>query len=212
MTPVVAAYLLLACADPLDAPPASQQARDLCTHENVRVLQELVAGCRDAWATDKSCAGILSFHGEVEGVPTKLEGTVTSVKFDDVIRADDSVVRGAVTMDGRGPYFELSFRFTSLGGVISDTDRVGRRLRVGGSSEDGKLEDDQTAISFQLASDAQSRDLAASSGYLVIDTQKEQEESGRFEIRAPRGPNTVIAGCFVVFPTRIRRTMEAGLD
>jgi len=207
---VLIASGLPGCADPLDAASATASQRNLCLDENATLFQALADECRRAWEHDLSCVGIVGFHGDLEGAPVMADSRFFGVRFVNVIRRDGSALRQQVRLDGRTPHFEFSVAFMGVGGLVADGE-LDRRTVLGGSA--GDLEDDKVLASLRISTVAQSKDLGAREGFLLTRTQKEGEQSGRFDVKLGQARSIgAIEGCFIAFPTTVELIIEAGAD
>src|SRR4051794_34938786 len=96
-----------ACVDPMAAPSAYTSLTNLCSPGNAAAYQKAVDDCRQAFAQDRSCGGVLSFDGQIQGRPVTVEATrlKTSVT---VLQSDGGTpLLDEVATSGSSPYFNF---------------------------------------------------------------------------------------------------------
>ena len=73
------------CLDPLDTPTAYESEPYLCGSDSQGAWTEQLEACRDAYEKDRSCAGLFSFRGQLEGTPLKVTSEISFANFENSV-------------------------------------------------------------------------------------------------------------------------------
>jgi hypothetical protein len=106
--------LLCGCGiDPFETPSAYDQQRYLC--EDLDLLQDAADACLDMPA-EENCTGVISFKGEIQLVPIRVDTTLQR----SIVRVAQSKTDGReylsrVEISGAAPYFHFDTAISSIG-------------------------------------------------------------------------------------------------
>lgn len=201
---------VLGCSVAVENPPAYETERFLCTGEHADAWQAELDRCREAFETDESCGGVISFRGRIEGKDVTVDSRITGNEFIDWLPADGVHLRDHVMLYGSSPYFHFSFQWRELGGDLLGG-AEGRELGFGAASEPfGMLEDDLARSSLRMTVGADSRSFPFRGGSLSIERQRTHEEAATFEAEFAAGDS--LSGCFHAFPLKRRIIRESVSD
>jgi hypothetical protein len=95
---------LAQCVEPLEAPSAFSTEEYLCEADHAALLEARVEQCRQAYALDRSCKGIMSFRGLIDAQPVVMDSELSAAQY------QDNVTPGTgrtVTINGHSPYFNV---------------------------------------------------------------------------------------------------------
>jgi hypothetical protein len=199
------------CSAAVENPPAYSSERNLCAAKHASAWDAKIARCRAAYDRDKSCGGLMSFAGRLEGEQITVSSELGATEFADRIDADGSTVRVEVKLYGRSPYFAFDFEWRGLGGAVTDEDTE-RELRFESALE--STDDDIVRGALRLSVAGESRAFAPRAGTLKVTRQAAEEQVATFDV-AIGGSGDHLSGCFDAFV--VRRTfdrkgaMDAGL-
>ena len=104
---------LAGCVSPLHAPSAFSSEEYLCDAENAPALQASIDNCRQLYAQDQSCHGIVSWRGTVDSQPVLVDSDIGDARISDSPRSDGSISR-ELALYGRAPYFTFSVDITEF--------------------------------------------------------------------------------------------------
>lgn len=190
----------LACSCAVENRSAFDDERFLCAAELAHEWQAEQERCRTAFDVDRSCPGVVSFAGDLQGSPVVVDTELTGSEFKDQLRADSTLRRTQTLIQGESPYFVFSLRFTSVGGALLEDSPL-RELaisRVPTSEPALALDDALAHAALGLSASNQSVEAPARAGSLLITKQATVEQSGSFDLEFEDG---AIEGCFHVFTT-----------
>lgn len=196
------AWLLLlltsGCAEGFDTESAFSDERYLCEAASASEWAAAVDACRTAFLSDESCLGVISFQGELQGIPVVVDAELVEVAIENRIRLDLSSTRKAVSMVGFAPYFGFELTVDRVGGVIPATG--GPRTLTVGPAPDPDLQYDDSFVegALRLSAGTDSADVNFGSGSMVVETQEAGEASGSFSFVGFRAGNR-IEGCYHAF-------------
>jgi hypothetical protein len=199
---VIALLGASACIDPMEAPSAyTTDTVALCKPENQQVYEQAVEDCQGAFANDRSCGGVLSFDGKIQGRPVTVSSRVqSSVAVLD--QSSGAPLLDEVATNGSGPYFNFTTKFRSSGGRLETLGGQSRVLQYAGApnapSVPNPLEDDQVLFTLRL-NGAESVTFTGTSGNLTFSEQTAQDVVGTFDTVFGSDEDHV-TGCFHVFP------------
>lgn len=199
-------FVLVACAVPVENPPAYDSEQDLCTAKHAEALRSRVERCRDDFARDKSCGGVISFAGQLEGEQITVDSELGATEFADRIDTDGSEMRVDVKLYGRSPYFAFAFEWRGLGGDLMG-ETIERELRFGSVLE--SVDDEVVRGALRMTVGGESKAFAPRTGTFTVERQTLDEEIAAF--RADFGSaGDSLKGCFHAFP--VRREIERKQD
>lgn len=200
------------CAMPVENVPVYESQRFLCADEFAETLRETVEDCQEDFERDESCAGVLSFKGQLEGEAITVESMLGTSEFID-LRADGegSEVRQEIKLSGSSPYFHFVFSLLAIGGDV-DGGADDRTLQFGsGSENEDALADDMVNASFRMTVGGESRALTPREGEVTSELQRLNEHSATFS--ADFGASgDYLDGCFHAFPDKHKFTLEVTSD
>jgi hypothetical protein len=192
------AFMLVACALPVENPPAYDAELNLCAADQADAWRSRVERCRDAYERDKSCGGVMSFAGRLEGEQITVDSELHATEFSDQINADGSELRVDVKLYGRSPYFAFSFEWRGVGGDLAG-ETIERRLRFDSALE--SLDDEVVRGALRMTVGGASKAFAPRAGTLTVVRQTLGEEIATF--RADFGSaGDSLKGCFHAFPVK----------
>lgn len=204
------AHGLAGCAVPVENSAAYDSERFLCAAEHSGEWQAEVDRCRAGYELDKSCGGVISFSGRLEGELLTVDAALGANEFLDLVNADGSEVRQDIKLYGRSPYFLFVLRWKELGGDLLGGAEE-RSLSIGGSSGPiAGLDDDVAVASLRLTVGGDSRSFLSHAGDLTIERQAPDEQAATFSADfGTTGDH--LDGCFHAFAvehkfTRIENT------
>lgn len=189
---------------PLPTESAYSQQRDICG-EDSELFAPRLEDCRARFQADRSCAGVIGFSGNIEGVEVIVESDLTIARLGQVETLAGPIVRNSVELIGRSPYFEYSLVVKDLGGGIDDPSAPPRTLSIGTAA--GVWDDDLFSAGLRLSTGAESDDLNSVAGTLVSTLQIVDEQAGQFELELESGD--VVAGCFHAIATESTLVQES---
>jgi len=189
------------CAEPFDTPSAYEGQQYVCDND---AFDERLALCRTRWTADRSCAGITSMTGILQGQPLTVTSELSEATFLDVLVKNGAALRTEVTGIGRSPYFQFSMRYRSIGGEASNggTTRT-LTLVTNASSQVDELMDTKVAGDLRLNNGSDSSNISFKAGSLELALQNSNEEAGMFTAQFARAGDT-LRGCFHYLATEHR--------
>jgi hypothetical protein len=187
------------CFNAVDAPSAYDGEHDLCSDEFAEEYADRVEACRKRWRKDKSCGGVVSFSGTLQGVEVVVDAELEGTEIRD-IQIDGVNYRDRLRLAGMSPYFEFELAAKLLGG---DTGRTltDRELVVNPAvdRESTWFEDARTDLELGLQAGTLS-DVQLTSGSFVLEEQNADVSRGHFAGRSA-DELTDLRGCFHAFTT-----------
>ena len=199
---LLAAALAAGCTDKLSTPSAYEEQRYLCDPSYALQLASEVEAC----SNDKSCAGVVSFKGSLQGSPVTVESKVAIGQYIVVANGSSGQLWDQVLLNGASPYFNFVFYLKSLGGTVDSSPDEQRILRFNAAApaQPNALSDDQIEGGMLLQAAGGSVDLRAmtNSGSVVLTKLASTELVGSFHGEFG-GTNDVVDGCFHMFPSQI---------
>lgn len=209
---VVCALACAGCAMPVENPPVYESQRFLCADEHSDAWRDAVDDCHEDFERDQSCAGVLSFTGQLEGEAVTVESLLGTTEFLD-LRADGegSELRQELKLKGASPYFQFVFSWLDIGGDL--TGEADDRTLHHGTAEDRDtvLDDDRVRTAFRLTVGGESRALTPREAELTTERQRIDEHVATFN--ADFGASgDYLEGCFHAFPIEHRFSLEVDSD
>lgn len=195
---LIPVLLLAGCIDRFETPAAYQSQRYLCAPENAASFMALVAECLDDRAAGGDCGGVLSFRGQLDGLPVIVESRLGSSRFETRLGA-----LGRVDLSGASPYYHFNMKLDSIGGLLEPPITTERSLTLEPGAGELTLDLTDTLTDGSLQLSAGGRSLALpflSGGTVTVEQQSRTELHGRFQLTAG-SPEDAIEGCFQAFPT-----------
>jgi len=107
-----ASLLALSCAAPLDAPSAYTGERFLCAPEHAAEWDAHVSACSAQYRTDRSCPGVTSIRGELNGEIFVADSRVSIASYEYDPTKPTSL--GYTRFDGASPYFKFGWSTEGL--------------------------------------------------------------------------------------------------
>jgi hypothetical protein len=104
---------LAGCVAPLEAPSAFDDQQYLCDPGHADAWRARIESCRDAFAADGSCLGVISLRGILDNENVVMDSPVTRLVITDTPNRDGVVVRDYF-VSGRAPYFDFSLDLTGF--------------------------------------------------------------------------------------------------
>jgi hypothetical protein len=202
------ALALVSCALPVETPQPYATEQNLCAAEQAEEWQAQVARCRQQFDLAKSCGGVISFSGSLEGEDVTVDSELSGTEFADLSKADASKVRVDINLYGRSPYFGFNFIWRAVGGKISG-ERLERTLRLEPAFD--SLDDEFVRGAFRVNVGGESKAFAARTGMLVITRQHRDEEVATFQATFGTAGDE-LSGCFHAFGVQRKLTREAVPD
>jgi hypothetical protein len=199
------------CAMPVENPSVYDAQRFLCAEEHDGALRDAIEDCRNDFERDESCAGVLSFAGELEGEPITVESRLLSSEFiDQRLDGEGSEIRQELKLSGRSPYFHFTLSWLDLGGDLTGGADE-RTLRFGAAPDpDEAFQDDRVRASLRMTVGGESRAFTPREGELTTERQRLDEHSAEFS--ADFAPGEYLEGCFHAFASEHKFTTEASSD
>ena len=108
--PIVVGLLLVACAEPLDAPSAYDDQVYVCGEDAVATREAKSVECR----SEDDCAGWVSLRGTLQDQPVTVGSPLRSVHLDASDVPGAGLVRDSIELSADSPYFSLRLTFTAL--------------------------------------------------------------------------------------------------
>lgn len=206
------ALALAGCAMPVENEPVYASQRFLCADELSDELRDEIEDCRDAFERDGSCAGIMSFTGQLEGEAITVESVLESSEFLDLrAEGEGSELRQELKLSGSSPYFSFILSWLDIGGAL-DGDGDDRTLQYGArGSGMTTLEDDFVRAALRMTVGGESRAFTPREGEITSQLQRLDEHAAVFS--ADFGASgDYLDGCFHAFPTAHKFTTEVTSD
>ena len=203
--------LSLGCGSPLfglDFGGANLDQRNLCGEQASEQWEELLADCRARWEEDQSCAGLLSFEGQLDGQEVLFGGELASADFDMIVMPEGDVLREAVSVAGRAPTYEFKLENASLGVPVELAADIPPYLVAPDNSSPIDFIADG---SMRLSNGFQSRDIRAVDGFLLIEQFTESEYRASWEMSFGT-PEDRIEGCIHALVTKTTLEEYGGGD
>jgi|GEM_PF-4595801 len=191
-----------ACIDPMEAPSAyTTDVVALCKPENQSLWEQNIESCQEAFDTDRSCGGVFSFDGQIQGRPVTVGSRVRSSVS--VLDKDAGApLLDEVATDGSGPYFNFTAKFRSVGGRQETLGGTPRVLQYAGApnapSVPTPLEDNQALFTLRI-NGAESVVFTGTAGNLTFTEQTADKVEGTFDTTFGSEDDHV-TGCFYVIP------------
>jgi hypothetical protein len=199
------------CAMPVENPSVYEAQRFLCAEEHAGALQDAIEDCRDDFERDESCAGVLSFTGQLEGEPITVESRLASSEVLD-LRSDGegSEIREELKLSGSSPYFHFTISWLDIGGDLTGG-ADDRTLQYGAARDRGEaLQDDRVSVSLRMTVGGESRAFTPRQGELITELQRLDEHAAAFS--ADFAADDHLDGCFHAFANEHKFTTEASSD
>lgn len=209
---IAVAGAALGCAAPVETHSAYADQAYLCTDDAADALATAVASCTAAWQRDRSCGGIMSFSGQIEGNAVTVTSELDGTSFRVALPSDDETAYlDRIDSNGAGPYFRFSFKAKSLGGDAEATTATARTLTLNrtATTQPGHLTDGVAELALRLTAGGDSADLLSldDGGVLVLDEQAPERLVGHFDARFGEATNA-IQGCFTLLAIEVRQFNE----
>lgn len=188
-------FLQQGCSEAVDNPAAFESELYLCDPGLAADYAARVEDCVAANSAGGRCGGVMSFRGQIEGLPVKVDCDLAPTEFSDVDADDGTRRRDDMKLFGRSPYFQFQYQWKEVGGDLEGGG--GDRVLQFGAPQDEELAlyDDRVRPSLRLSVGGDSRDFSLRSGTMRIDTQSPTEEVGSFDtVINPQGD--WLEGCF----------------
>jgi hypothetical protein len=167
----------LQCVEPLEAPSAYAEQRYLCTEEYAGERAALIERCREAFLRDRSCAGVVSFRGNLQSVPVVVESLAETGAF---AHLDSGVPGFRIFVTGRSPYFVYEVKVSDL------LDGPGIRRKDMGS--DLRLNSRQATYRGMMTT-------------FISQVELDTPDEVKFTLSSRLSTNDTFEGCFHLFPT-----------
>jgi hypothetical protein len=192
--------LLAGCSSGVDNPSAYETEQFLCAPEHADRWQADLERCRSDFVHDRSCGGISSFRGRLQGQPVTVDARLDTSAFEDLREADGARRRNELKLNGVAPYFGFRFHFREVGGEVPGAEERPLQLlsgaRPAGAPE--PLLDDFVRLSLRLSASSQSVATSATGGTMSVTLQRDAEEAAVFQLEFE---GDVVDGCFHAFAT-----------
>lgn len=205
---VAGAFALVSCALPVDSPQAYATEQNLCAAEQAEEWRAQVERCRQKYQLTKSCGGVISFSGRLEGEAVTVDSALSGTQFADLIESDGSELRVDIDLHGRSPYFAFNFTWRAVGGNV-DGEAIERALRFDPVLE--SLNDENVRGAFRVIVGGESKAFAARTGMLLISRQTRDEEVATFQAAFGTAGDR-LTGCFHAFGIQRTLTRAEVLD
>ncbi len=199
-----------ACATAVENPPVYDSERFLCAEASSDAWRDAVADCREAFDRDKSCGGVVSFKGQLEGEPLTVDAEISNSEFID-LHVDGAELRQEIKLSANSPYFRFVLSWLDMGGdLVGGAD--GSELRFGTTTDaDSVLEDDLVRASIRMTVGGESRAFAPRRGELLSERQRLHEQVATFTAELGDSGD-YLEGCFHAFAIDHRITREVSSD
>jgi hypothetical protein len=201
---VLSTCLHAGCFNPVEASNAYDDEVDLCALEQAPEYARRVAECRARWQQDpRSCAGVVSFTGLVQGVNVVVDAELSGTEVRD-FQVGQGTQRDRVKLLGASPYFLFELTMKLLGTPLDATSARTLNINPARDPESSWYADDRGEVELSLLAGA-SGEVQLTRGQLVIEQQTANENSGHFE-----GSNDKdsLRGCYHAFTTDM--TLQLG--